>query len=75
MEILGTKLEALRPKLVTLGAKSGSPGAILTLRPLDAKLGTWEGKSELPGAKWGALRAKSEALGFNPEAFKAMPGH
>ena len=64
-------MEALRPNLVTLGAKSGSLGAIL--RPPDAKLGTWEGKSKLPGAKWGALRAKSEALGFNPEAFKAMP--
>ena len=46
MEILGTKLEALRPKLVT-------PGTILTLRPLDAKLGTWEGKSELLGARGG----------------------
>ena len=45
MEILGTKLEALRPKLVTLGAKSGSPGAIL--RPLDAKLGTLEDQSGL----------------------------
>ena len=71
MEFLGTKLEALRPKLVTLRVKSGSQGAIV--RPLDAKLGTWEGKSELPGAKWGALRAKSEALGFNLETFKAMP--
>ena len=59
-------MEALRPKLVTLGAKSGSPGAIL--RPLDAKLGTLEGKFALPEAKLGALRDKSKALGFNPEA-------
>ena len=39
----------------------------------EAKLGTLEGRSALPGAKLGALRAKSEALGFNTEAFKAMP--
>ena len=70
--ILGTKLEALRPNLVTLGAKSGSPGAILTLRPLDAKLGTWEGNSELPGAKSGALRAKP-SFGIQVGGFKAMP--
>ena len=71
-KILGTKLDALKPKLVTLGAKSGSPGA--SLRPMDANLGTLEGNSWLPGALWGALRAKSEALRFNPEAFKVMPG-